>query len=136
MRRLFLSLIIFLSVGLSACGGSDTAFDSAYTASGDDENANSLFRTSQFRRTDGINVVVELKQRDEEAEVEVRFFYGTQNTPWERPLKAVAASDVGTVVLKLDFDTKGDATSWPEGGWQADVYVDGEKVETLDFTIQ
>jgi hypothetical protein len=40
------------------------------------------------------------------------------------------------VVLGLDHDTKGDTSGWPAGTWKIDLYVDGEKVETLSFTIQ
>lgn len=134
MKRSLFALLITLAVILSACGSGDV-YARAYTASGDSTNANDLSRSEQFRGTDDINVVVILNNRNSDTDVEVRFFYGPEKLQWGESIKVNVKENVGTVVLGLDHENKGDTEEWPGGGWRADIYIDGERVDQLDFRV-
>jgi hypothetical protein len=136
-----LLLLVFV---LAACGG-DT-YNYAYTASGDSLNATDLTRTTQFRSSDDINLVVRLNTHEDNVDVEARFYTGSgaDRRLFGDALKVTVGEDVGTVVLGLDFDTYYNSNydpvenpnpTWPSGGWDVEVFVDGEQVETLDFNV-
>jgi hypothetical protein len=137
MKRAHLVLIpllVVLTLTLSACGGE--VYSRSYTASGDGTNPNSLVENNgQFLVTDDLNVVVKLNTHSDDVEVEARFF-GPENVPVGDPLKTTASKDVGTVLLGLDFETRPDTTTdWPRGAYKVEVYVDGERVETINFEV-
>lgn len=135
MKRAALMIIPLLMVlSLSAC--SSEIYNLSYTASGDSTNPNALVDNSgQFLVTDDLNVVIRLNQHNDDVEVEARFF-APGDDPLGDPLKTTASKDVGTVVLGLDFETRPDQTTdWPRGDYKVEIFVDGEKVETISFEV-
>lgn len=126
-------VIVLLTLALAACS-SEGVYARAYTASGDGTREIDLSRTNSFQRNADLNVVVELNSHDSDVEVEVTFYNPDGNQVGD-PLVATAASGVGTVVLGLDWEARPGGDLWPDGAWKAVVRIDGEEVETLDFSV-
>lgn len=138
MKRMLVIVGLLLMMVLTACGG-DGVYDRAYTASGDGTNELELNRTRNFRQNDDFNVVIKLNSHDSDVEVTATFFRpdGTQEG---NALTSIAAENVGTVVIGLDWDTRpvddeGEIPLWTEGTWEVVIEVDGEEVERLSFTV-
>ncbi|MCQ3930489.1 MAG: hypothetical protein DPW16_08500 [Chloroflexi bacterium] len=135
MKRAVMMIVPLLVIlSLSACSGD--VYSLAYTASGDGTNPNALVENSgQFLVTDDLNIVVRLNKHNDDVEVEARF-YLPEDVPLGDPLKMTASKDVGTVVLGLDYETRPDQTTdWPRGTYKVDIFVDGEKSETISFKV-
>lgn len=138
MKRMLVIVGLLLMV-LTACGGGDGVYASAYTASGDGTNELELNRTKNLRQNDDFNVVIKLNSHDSDVEVTATFFRpdGTQEGD---ALTAIAGENVGTVVIGLDWDTRpvddeGEIPLWTEGTWEVVIEVDGEEVDRLSFTV-
>jgi hypothetical protein len=127
-----LSLLFSLLFLLTACSGE--VFDRAYTASGDGQNEYELTKDEQFNPTDDFNVVVKLNKHDEMVEVVARFIDPNQEILQEP--SASAPSEVGTVVLGVDYEARTDLPNqWVVGRYKVEVLIDGEIVETLFFRV-
>jgi hypothetical protein len=138
MKRLIFVMTLLLLV-LTACGGGG-AYERAYVASGDGTNELELSQTEQFRSADDMNVVVKLNSHDSNVEVQA-VFYNPDELPVGDPLTVTAGENVSTVVLGLDWETttlrdeNNQPAIWQPGSWSVEIFVDGEKVDTLDFRV-
>lgn len=132
MKRLIFVLALF-TLALSACSGGGV-YDQSYMASGDGTHMVDLNQTSQFPRNEDLNAVIKLNSHDSSVEVKATFFDPDSNQVGD-PLVATADEDTGTVVLGLDWEAKEDGEFWDEGVWKAVIEVDGEEVDTLEFTV-
>jgi hypothetical protein len=132
MKQIVIVLIL-VAVALTACT-SDGVYDQAYTASGDGTNELELNRTEQFPRNEDLNVVVKLNSHDSDVEV-VATFFDPDGDQVGDPLSVTADQNVGTVVLGLDWEGKGDEEFWEDGRWRVQIDVDGEEVDTLEFRV-
>lgn len=132
MKQIVIVLIL-AAVTLTACG-SDGIYDQAYTASGDGTNELELNKTEQFPRNEDLNVVVKLNSHDSDVEV-VATFFDPEGQQVGDSLSVTADQNVGTVVLGLDWEGKGDEEFWEDGRWTVNIEVDGEEVDSLDFRV-
>lgn len=132
MKQIVIVLIL-VAVALTACAG-DGIYDQAYTASGDGTNELELNKTEQFPRNEDLNVVVKLNSHDSDVEV-VATFFDPDGDQVGDPLTVTADQNVGTVVLGLDWEGKGDEEFWEDGRWSVSIEVDGEEVDTLEFRV-
>lgn len=130
-------MVSILVVLLSACGSG--TYDVGYTARGDSTNILGLTESTQFRDNEDLNVVVRLTDHDG-VTVAARFIDPSGNQVGD-VLETEVASDVGSVVLGLDFEQMNensgeeDEIRWQAGRWTVEISVDGESVDTLEFDI-
>lgn len=123
-------LLLAAALVLTACSG-DSVYE-AYTASGDGTTADKLNKTTAFRYDDDLNVVLTLGAHSRTLPIYAEF---------EAPTGQIFTTDmleadrtVGKVVLGLDWEARN--TAWPDGKWAVDVFVNLERVHTLEFTVQ
>lgn len=129
---LSLSLMFIFLFLLAGCSGG--VFDRAYTASGDGQQEQELTPDDLFTPTDDLNVVVKLNKRDQTVEVLARFLDPNKDVLQE--IKTDAPSEVGTVVLGIDYESRGDLPNeWLVGPYEVKILIDGEEVETLFFKV-
>jgi hypothetical protein len=134
-------MIVNLRIVLAACCGlillaacSGQVFERAYIAAGDGQREQDLTADEQFTPTEDINVVIKLNRRDESVEVLARFI--DPNGDILEEIQAEAPSNVGTVVLGLDYQARADVgNEWLRGRYQVDILMDGETVQTLYFRV-
>ena len=113
------------SLALPTSGG---PLRQVYTASGDSFRPEKLSPTATFRADDDINVVF---VTDVDAEVNVIF---VQPDGARREMGATQAQAGVSQLSGLDWEV--DQEAWPAGQWAAEIYVDGEWVLTLTFTVE
>ena len=125
-------LLLWCMIWLAACSGS--IYDRAYTASGDGQTEAELSDDEQFAPDDDLNVVIKLNRRDEPALLTARFI--DPNGELLEEVKAQAGSNVGTVVMGVDFEAKSDQVNqWLVGRYTVEILIDDEQVDTLFFRV-
>jgi hypothetical protein len=128
-------LTLFL---LSACAGGG-AYSLAYPASGSSGNLLGVTQSESFRRNEDLNIVVKLNDHDG-VTVQVDF-YEPGNDEADHSLEAEVDGDTGSVLLGLDFEQYVQQfppeaeIEWPTGTWTAVIFIDGEEVDRVDFTV-
>jgi hypothetical protein len=129
LLSLFFAILFFLA------GCSGEVFDRAYTASGDGQKERELTPDELFTPTDDLNVVVKLNKHDDSVEVIARFLDPNDDVLQEVKAEDVP-SEVGTVVLGIDYESRGDLPNqWIVGPYRVKILIDGEEVETLFFRV-
>ncbi|MFP4322334.1 MAG: hypothetical protein ACLFTK_07765 [Anaerolineales bacterium] len=132
--RIFRVMCIgLLFVGaLAACSGD--VYERAYTASGDGNRERDLNQTEQFLGNDDLNVVIKLSRRGDPVIINTRFI--DPNGDVLEEITAEADSDIGTVVMGVDYEARQDIPNeWLSGRYRVEVRVDGELVDTLFFRV-
>lgn len=141
MKRMVF-LLGLMVLGLTACTGG--VYDVAYTARGDSTNYQALTQTELFQRTDDLNVVVKLGSHSDRVEVAATFYRpcDTLSEVCEsdriqegETLRTTVGSNVGTVLLGLDYEAQPEVEEWDTGSWRVEIEVDNEVVEELSFRI-
>lgn len=129
-RTLRTGTTLLLSLLLAACGSGPVA--EVYTAAGDATHPDEVSRTATFRPHDDLNLVVLLNAHNRTLPVHATFTDPQGATITTDTVEAGSAASA--LVLGLDFEAQGAA--WPSGEWQAAVFVDGDEVKTVRFTVQ
>lgn len=129
-RRALVGVVLVSGVLLAACGSAGVR--DVYPAAGDGARPVDLTQTASFTANDDLNLVVTLNTHTGTVPVFVTFVDPAGASYTTDPVDA--GSTVGRLVLGLDFEAQG-ALQWTPGGWTAVVFVDGEKADTVRFTV-
>lgn len=132
MKSTIWLVLIPLTLLLVAC--SSEPFDRAYIAAGDGSREVDLVADEQFTPTEDFNVVVKLNRRNDPVDLLARFI--DPNGDLLEEITATADTEIGTVVLGVDYQSRSDQVNqWLRGRYRVEVFVDGEQVETLFFRV-
>ena len=130
-RRALIAVALALGMLLAACGSAGVR--DVYPAAGDGARPVDLTQTAGFAANDDLNLVVTLNTHTGKVPVFVTFIDPAGVSYTTDPVGA--SSTVGRLVLGLDFEAQG-ALQWTPGDWTAVVFVDGEKTDTVRFTVR